>query len=73
MANLKGLTSSLMEAVVGIILVCAVAIPIIGGMTIPSSIENAEIIETLVGIVPVLLAVAVILGVVYATVLKGKN
>lgn len=72
MANLKGLTSSLMEAVVGIILVCAVAIPIIGGMTIPSSIANADIIETLVGIVPVLLAVAVILGVVYATVLK-KN
>lgn len=73
MANLKGLTSSLMEAVIEIILVCAVAIPIIGGMTIPSSIKNAEIIETLVGIVPVLLAVAVILGVVYATVLKGKN
>lgn len=73
MANLKGLTSSLMEAVVGIILVCAVAIPIIGGMTIPETIENADIIETLVGIVPVLLAVAVILGVVYATVLKGKN
>lgn len=73
MANLKGLTSSLMEAVVGIILVCAVALPIIGGMAVPEGIENADIIETLIGIVPVLLAVAVILGVVYATVLKGKN
>lgn len=73
MASLNNLTSSLMEAVVGIILVAAVAIPIIGGMTIPETIENDDIIKTLIGIVPVLLTVAVILGVVYATVLKKKN
>lgn len=65
-------TKAIMEAVVAVILLTAVAIPIINGMPEVSG-SNATIINTLVGIIPVLLAVAVILGVVYAVILKPKN
>ena len=62
-------TKAIMEAVVAVILLTAVAIPIINGMPEVTG-TNASIINTLVGIIPVLLAVAVILGVVYAVILK---
>lgn len=65
-------TKAIMEAVVAVILLTAVAIPIINGMPAVTG-TNATIINTLVGIIPVLLAVAVILGVVYAVILKPKS
>lgn len=65
-------TKAIMEAVVAVILLTAVAIPIINGMPEVSG-SNASIINTLVGIIPVLLAVAVILGVVYAVILKKSD
>lgn len=65
-------TKAIMEAVVAVILLTAVAIPIINGMPEVTG-TNASIINTLVGIIPVLLAVAVILGVVYAVILKPKS
>lgn len=71
MAN-GNFTKAIMEAVVAVILLTAVAIPIINGMPEITG-TNASIINTLVGIIPVLLAVAVILGVVYAVILKPKS
>lgn len=71
MAN-GNFTKAIMEAVVAVILLTAVAIPIINGMPEVTG-SNATIINTLVGIIPVLLAVAVILGVVYAVILKPRN
>ena len=71
MAN-GNFTKAIMEAVVAVILLTAVAIPIINGMPEVTG-TNASIINTLVGIIPVLLAVAVILGVVYAVILKPKR
>lgn len=65
-------TKTIMEAVVSVILLTAVAIPIIDGMPEVTG-TNATIINTLVGIVPVLLAVAVILAVVYAAILRPKG
>lgn len=62
-----------MEVVVSIILLCAVALPIIGSMTVPDGIANGDIISTLIGIIPVLLAVAIILGVVYAVITRRSN
>lgn len=59
-----------MQVVVAIILLCAVALPIIGSMTVPEGIANGDIITTLIGIIPVLLAVAIILGVVYAVITR---
>lgn len=71
MAN-GNFTKAIMEAVVAVILLTAVAIPIINGMPEVTG-SNASIINTLVGIIPVLLAVAVILGVVYAVILKPRS
>lgn len=71
MAN-GNFTKAIMEAVVAVILLTAVAIPIINGMPEVTG-SNATIINTLVGIIPVLLAVAVILGVVYAVILKPRS
>ena len=71
MAN-GNFTKAIMEAVVAVILLTAVAIPIINGMPEVTG-SNATIINTLVGIIPILLAVAVILGVVYAVILKPRN
>ena len=71
MAN-GNFTKAIMEAVVAVFLLTAVAIPIINGMPEVTG-TNASIINTLVGITPVLLAVAVILGVVYAVILKPKS
>lgn len=62
-----------MEVVVSIILLCAVALPIIGSMTVPEGIANGNIISTLIGIIPVLLAVAIILGVVYAVITRRSD
>ena len=65
-------TKVIMEAVTAVILLTAVAIPIIDGMPEVTG-TNATIINTLVGIIPVLLAVAVIIAVVYAAILKPKS
>lgn len=62
-----------MEVVISVILLAAVCIPILGGMTIPEGTANASIIETLIGIIPVLLAVAIILGVVYTIIIRRRD
>jgi hypothetical protein len=53
-------------------MLCAVAIPIINGMPAATG-ENAKIINTLVGIIPVMLAVAVIIGIVYSIMVKRSD
>ncbi len=58
-----------MQAVVAVIMLCAVAIPIINGMPAATG-DNADIINTLVSIIPVMLAVAVIIGIVYSIMVK---
>lgn len=61
-----------MEAVVAVILLCAVAIPIITSMPQATG-ANADIINNLVAIIPVVLAVAVIIAIVYNSILKRKG
>lgn len=60
-----------MEAVVAVILLCAVAIPIITSMPQATG-ANADIINNLVAIIPVVLAVAVIIAIVYNSILKKR-
>lgn len=62
-----------MEVVISVILLAAVCIPILGGMTIAEGTANKSIIETLIGIIPVLLAVAIILGVVYTIIIRRRD
>ncbi len=61
-----------MEAVVAVILLCAVAIPIITSMPAATG-TNADIINNLVAIIPVVLAVAVIVAIVYNAILKRRD
>lgn len=61
-----------MEVVVSVILLCAVAIPIINGMPAAEG-EYASIINMLMGIIPIILAVAIILGVVYGLIIKDRS
>lgn len=72
MSSGSDFTKICMSAVVSIILLCAVAIPIINAMPQATG-ENATIINSLVGIIPVVLAVAVIIAIVYSAILKKSN
>lgn len=62
-----------MEVVISVILLVAVCIPILTNMTIADGVANKSIIETLIGIMPVLLAVAIILGVVYTIIIRRRD
>lgn len=62
-----------MEVVISVILLAAVCIPILTNMTIAEGVANKSIIETLIGIIPVLLAVAIILGVVYTIIIRRRD
>lgn len=72
MAGNKSFTGISMEVTVSVILLCAVAIPIINGMPAVTG-DNADIINTLIGIIPVMLAVAIILMVVYAVIVRKRD
>lgn len=61
-----------MQVVVSVILLCAVAIPILNGMPAATG-EYADIINMLMGIIPIILAVAIILGVVYGLIIKDRD
>lgn len=61
-----------MEATVAIIILAAVAIPIIASMPAATG-TNADIINNLIAIIPVILAVAVIVGIVYAAILRRRS
>lgn len=64
-----------MEVIISVILLAAVCIPILtsDSMTVPNTAANASIINTLIGIIPVLLAVAIILGVVYSIIIRRRD
>lgn len=72
MAGIKNYTAVVMESIVAIIMLVAVALPIINGMPEVTG-TYASTINTLIGIIPVLLAVAVIIGIVYMTILNKKD
>ena len=61
MANISNFTSNLVNIVIGIVLVCSVALPIVASMTISDSIENSAAIKSLIGVVPLLIVVGLVL------------
>lgn len=73
MAGMSDFTKVCMEVIVSVILLVAVCIPILTGMTVPESMANADIITTLMTIIPVLLAVAIILGIVYSIIIRRRD
>lgn len=73
MADMSSFSRVSMEVIISVILLVAVCIPILTNMTVPSTMENADIISTLISIIPVLLAVAIILGVVYSIIIRRRD
>ncbi len=73
MADMSNFSRVSMEVIISVILLVAVCIPILTKMTVPSTMENGDIISTLISIIPVLLAVAIILGVVYSIIIRRRD
>lgn len=73
MADMSSFSRVSMEVIISVILLVAVCIPILTKMTVPSTMENGDIISTLISIIPVLLAVAIILGVVYSIIIRRRE
>lgn len=57
--------SNLVLIIVAIVLVVSVALPILGGITLPEGIANGDAIESMLGIIPILLIVSVVMAVIY--------
>ena len=57
--------SNLVLIIVSVILVASVALPILAGVTIPEGTANKSAIESMLGIIPILLIVAVVMAVIY--------
>lgn len=74
----RDFTSVILKSVVAIILLCAVAIPIITSIgPVPTegadAVANGEIINTLISIIPVVLAVAIIIAIVYSVLIRNRD
>ena len=70
--GLGDFTKIIMGAVLAVIMLAAVALPILAAMP-PATGTNADIINSLIGIIPVILAVAVIVMIVYAAILRRRD
>lgn len=57
--------TNLIVVIVGVILVASVALPILSGVTIAEGTENKDAIESMLGITPILLVVAIVMAVIY--------
>lgn len=57
--------TSLIIIIVGVVLVTSVALPILAGVTIGESVPNADAIESMLGILPILLVVALVMATIY--------
>lgn len=57
--------SNLVLIIVAIVLVVSVALPILGAIELPEGIANGDAIESMLGIIPILLIVSVVMAVIY--------
>lgn len=57
--------TNLIVIIVGVILVASVALPILSGVTIAEGTANKDAIESMLGIIPILLVVAIVMAVIY--------
>ena len=60
---LKGFLSSVIMASVATVVIVSIAIPIVGGATIPEGTANKSAIESMLGLIPLLLVIAVVVAV----------
>lgn len=70
--EIKGFLSTVLMASIATVVIVSVAIPIIGGATIPEGTANADAIKSMLGLVPLLLVIGVIMAVLAVAVSRGK-
>lgn len=61
--ELKSFLSSVIMASVATVIIVSVAIPIVGSATIPEGTANKSAIESMLGLIPLLLVIAVVVAV----------
>lgn len=71
--ELKSMLSTIITAAISVVVVTSIAIPVISGATIPSTLENADAIKSMLALIPLMLVIAIVLGVVAVAVSRGKN
>lgn len=59
-------------ATIAVVIVSAIAIPVIGGVTIPDGTANKSAIESMLGLVPLLLVVAIVVTVVGVAISRSR-
>lgn len=60
------------SATIGVVVVTAIAIPVIGDVTIEDGTANKDAIESMLGLVPLLLVVAIVVGVVAIAINRSR-
>lgn len=71
--ELKGFLGTVIMASVATVVVVSIAIPIIGSATIPADTPNKSAIESMLGLIPLLLVIAIIMAVLAVAIARGRN
>ena len=71
--ELKGFLGTVIMASVATVVVVSIAIPIIGSATIPEGTANKSAIESMLGLIPLLLVIAIIMAVLAVAIARGRN
>lgn len=73
--NTNGFIRDIVAVTIAVVVITAVAIPIIGGsiLTDESGLSNYDQINTILQILPVFLVIAVLVGVIAMFVTKSRN
>lgn len=58
-------TEGIVAVIIGVILLVAVAVPIIGANTVPETFAMADVLNTIISTIPVFVGIALILAVMY--------
>ena len=62
--SINSFVTGVVGAIVAVILLVAVAIPVIGSNTVANTVANADSLNAMIAIIPVLMAVGIIIAVV---------
>lgn len=62
--DLKTLLTGIISASVGVVVVTAIAMPVVANATIPEGLEQSAAIKSMLGLVPLMLIIAIVMGVV---------
>lgn len=71
--SLNKFITGLVAIIIAVILLVSLAVPIISKNVVPDTVDNAATINSLLGIVPLLIAVAIILAVIYMFVTQKRD